>query len=899
FEEFAVRTPGLPPDLVALLRACFRPDPADRPDRMDELADALAAVYAQVTGGPYPRSRPVPATLLADGLSNQALSMLDLGHPAQAEALWERALEADPRNPHAVFNLGLHRWRAGRLTDAQLIAELQPVRAAHEGDWIGDHLLGLVHLERGDPAGAAALLRAAAERAPDAPEPAAALERARREAVPHPPVVLEGHTNTVNALAFADGTGIAVSGGQDDSSQPPPGSEGGTVRIWDLVGGRCVHTLPAHSGGLPGGVGAVTLSPCGRFMASAGAETLVIWDVRSGGLLHRIGDQGPRIVSLAFVPDGSLLVSATEKGAVRIWDTRDGRCVRTLQKDQDFDRGYDTAVAVTGEHVVKWEPTTARLRVWDAATGTLVRTASLPRMRVALAAGGRAALAVSESEQQLWDPVAGRQVKTVRFPIGRDARFTVSADGAWALTTGLQLWDLNAGRCLRTLPGNGSVSALPLLSRDGRHALTASAERSVHAWDLAHGGPLSPWSHARPRTAVELTNEADTVGLALARARGHVDAGHWAQAMAEVRAARSIPGHERNRDLLDLWRTAGRHGRRTDLMGAWQARELPDTERRGVSDGILSAGGLLAVQFSGWSIVWLVDVESGEHLHTLQVGGTSVGGMAFTPDGSRLLTGASDGKVRVWDVASGESVRVLSGHRAEVRTITVSPDGRLAASGDQHGVVRVWDLAKGKRRHVLKGEGGIVFDLRFGPGARTLLVGDFSRVVTLWELDGERAHILPGQRPAVMSTDGGTVVSCGHTVGTLWTADGTTGEGTGYVSGPSEELASIHVSADGGTATTIGPGNALRVWDLRTARLRHHLSDTATCLQAIDDRFAMTGEIDGTLRIWDVQSGRSLHSFRAHTTPVEWIALTTDARLAVSRTRDQMRVWELDWNYTH
>ncbi|MEV4008088.1 WD40 repeat domain-containing protein, partial [Actinomadura sp. NPDC049753] len=402
-----------------------------------------------------------------------------------------------------------------------------------------------------------------------------------------------------------------------------------------------------------------------------------------------------------------------------------------------------------------------------------------------------------------------------------------------------------------------------------------------------------------PRAAAELAREADTAGLALDRARGRAERGDWAGAAAEIRAARAVPGHERNRELLDLWREVGRHGRPTAVMGAWEVRPLPDTERRVVSGSVLSCRGVLALRFGGWSLVWLVDVETGERLHALQVGGTSLGALAFSPDGSRLLTGASDGKVRVWDVASGACVHVFGGHRAEVRALAVSPDGRLAASGDERGVVRVWDLARGRRRNVLKGHGGIVFDVGFGAGG-TLLVGDQQRIVTLWELDGERRHILPGQTPAAMSADGRTVVSCGHTVGTLWTADGTTGEADGYVPGPSEELASIEVAADG-VAAVRGPGRALRVFDVRGGRLLHRLSDSATCLApAAGGRFAVSGEADGTLRVWDLPAGRCLHSFSAHTAAIEWAGLSADSRIAVTRTRDQgMRVWELDWDYAH
>ena len=96
--------------VVALLRSCFADGPESRPTAFD-VASRLIDLY-----GEYPRSKPKAARLLADGLSNQALSLLDLGRAEEAEDLWRQAVGADPYHLPAVYNQGLHQWRAGRRT---------------------------------------------------------------------------------------------------------------------------------------------------------------------------------------------------------------------------------------------------------------------------------------------------------------------------------------------------------------------------------------------------------------------------------------------------------------------------------------------------------------------------------------------------------------------------------------------------------------------------------------------------------------------------------------------------------------------------------------------------------------------------------------------------------------
>jgi hypothetical protein len=82
--------------------------------------------------------------------------------------------------------------------------------------------------------------------------------------------------------------------------------------------------------------------------------------------------------------------------------------------------------------------------------------------------------------------------------------------------------------------------------------------------------------------------------------------------------------------------------------------------------------------------------------------------VAVTEDGTRAISGSSDGSVRVWDLAASREIGVLTGHTRPVLAVAVSPDGTLAVSGGEDVSVRVWDLTSGSEVARWPGEFSII-----------------------------------------------------------------------------------------------------------------------------------------------------------------------------------------------
>lgn len=147
--------------------------------------------------------------------------------------------------------------------------------------------------------------------------------------------------------------------------------------------------------------------------------------------------------------------------------------------------------------------------------------------------------------------------------------------------------------------------------------------------------------------------------------------------------------------------------------------------------------------------------------------------VACTPPGSKAIlavTGAEDGKVRVWDLADPTKLPRTPArepsdyHASGISAIAISADGKYAATAAGREVF-IWELASGKKMYSLPPEHrDSITSLAFTPQAR-LITGSKDRTLKEWKLGTEKALVartLDHRSGAVdvlgVSPDGGRVL---------------------------------------------------------------------------------------------------------------------------------------------
>ena len=123
----------------------------------------------------------------------------------------------------------------------------------------------------------------------------------------------------------------------------------------------------------------------------------------------------------------------------------------------------------------------------------------------------------------------------------------------------------------------------------------------------------------------------------------------------------------------------------------------PKTTFRGHNWGVISVAfspdGTQIVSGSVDYTLKVWDAQTGKAALTLAGHSDDVTSVAFSPDGTRIVSGSRDKTLKLWDAQTGQATLTLSGHRLMVNAVAFSPDGTRIVSGSQDNTVKVWDVS--------------------------------------------------------------------------------------------------------------------------------------------------------------------------------------------------------------
>jgi WD40 repeat protein/serine/threonine protein kinase len=486
-------------------------------------------------------------------------------------------------------------------------------------------------------------------------------------------------------------------------------------------------------------------------------------------------------------PDSRRVAAGLDDGVARVYDLATGRVLARMPGHPGavrcvrFDRSGEMLVTAS---------TDARLRVWRASDGELLRTLPTPadllwleidrsnERLIALAAdGGGAVIALAD----------GSILAQLGAEPGRLACARASADGAWLLSASgatandgeppVRIAVLRSaldGRRVAELRGHAGEIVSCDFAADGSLAMTASRDGTARLWRVPSGEPLGP----------------------------PLDAG------APIACA--------------------------DLS--------PDGRR-------LVAG----VERDGAERAWLFDLERGTRVALAGTGAARAGTVSaeFSPDGARVATSSLDRVIHIWSARDARAIEAFRTALAQPLRSQWTPDGtRLVTLNSRDLVAHVWFAESRPDLYVLAGHDGAVKSASFDrEGSRALTVGA-DGTARLWHTPRDATEGDGREPGALLATLGGasdpilsarfdatgTIVLALTSRGPVRRFDAASGAETGAPLDHPVAATSAELDARGERALTVAADGVARIFDLADGAARAITSD-ARCA-----RFTPSGE---------------------------------------------------------
>ena len=301
---------------------------------------------------------------------------------------------------------------------------------------------------------------------------------------------LAGHWSAKNHVRD-----IYVAFSPDGDTLASVGSNDSMVRLWDARTGELLGRPETFAST----VSSIAFSPDGSMLVWNEWNIIRSWDVRTGVLRYPdFGGHSGSVNSVAFSPDGGTLASGSSNTSIGLWD------VRARENKQLFygHKGGVTSVAFSpGGFMLASGGRDKTVRLWDARTGEHIRALSghmdeintvafshVGEMVASCSGGTFPWSDNNDNTIRIWDARTGDHLHTLEQH--KDGFSCVAFyPGVPILASGgydgrIRIWDARTGEHMHTLEGHMDAVTSVAFSPDGNTLVSGSRDSTILLWEF-------------------------------------------------------------------------------------------------------------------------------------------------------------------------------------------------------------------------------------------------------------------------------------------------------------------------------------------------------------------------------------------------------------------------------
>jgi WD40 repeat protein len=584
-----------------------------------------------------------------------------------------------------------------------------------------------------------------------------------------------------------------------------------------------------------------------------------------------------KMSSAALGRDGQRVLTVSDKGGARLWDADNGAQLALLEsqgvpaKRAVFNPDQSRILTTTG---------TGPANLWDARTGTelaVIGAGAAPISGAEFSPDGARILTFSKLDTHLWDSRTAESVATLGPVLAGPQSF--SADGSRFVSFGLmngdvRLWSAISGQELSRFRDVPDI-LFPALSSDGTHVFTwSSMSGAARIWDASSARQLCRLGESSRLLQAEPSPDGSRVVAWGEYGDVHLWDANSCHDLALLASDPDAIGSDFGQHRAVFSPDQTRLVTEWHLFDTVTGQKL--SELSGDAHAVFGPTSQRLVTYGGRAILW--DAVSGRQVAVLPHE-ARVNDVAFSLDGSRILTASEDGTARLSSNADGKELAVFRGHEAPVTHASLSADGRRVLTTSADGTARVWDAGEGAEITSVNGQPGAVRGALFSADGSRVLIASGNNAVRPWGFavaEGRPIASVGGDLSGVSNVSfdsGGTRIAVAFADGTVRVFDAATGAELAVLRGHKKAFSAVF-SRDGKWLLTLGADYRIVVWDVSKGMAQgvlqhegglHSAEVSADGTRVITVALGAT-EAPGVYRrmayLWEMPSAKKLSTFR-------------------------------------